>query len=74
MDWISTEPISILELDLDQRADEEVLVHAWRAEQLRRLGVPAPFADAFAAEIDWRELADMLGRGCPLGLALEIVR
>jgi hypothetical protein len=28
---------------------------------------------ALAAEVDWHELADLLGRGCPLDLALEIV-
>ena len=59
---------------LDQRESEERSVHAWRAEQLCRLGLPALVADAFADLVDWHALADLIERGCPLGLALEIVR
>ena len=59
---------------LDRDARETLAVHAWRAEQLRHLGVPAVIADAFADDVDWHALAAMIERGCPLGLAFEIVR
>jgi hypothetical protein len=70
------EPPSTLDFDLalDQRTDEERLVRAWRAEQLRRLGLPPAFSDAFADFVDWHELAALVGRGCPPLLALDIVR
>ena len=54
--------------------DEELLVHEWRAEQLRRLGVRRTFAEAFAGIVDWHEIADLVARGCSPELALEIVR
>ena len=63
-----------LETDLDERNPEELHVHEWRAEQLRRLGLPRVFADVFAGLVDWHELAALVGRGCPPMLALEIVR
>ena len=59
---------------LDEQSDEELLVHAWRSEQLRSLGLPPSDADAFADSVDWHDLAALLTRGCPLPLALEIVR
>jgi hypothetical protein len=73
MDPISTEPTSISELGSEGRVGEDVIVDAWRVEQLRRLGLSRLLAVALAADIDWHELADLLGRGCPLDLALEIV-
>jgi hypothetical protein len=73
MDPISTEPTSIPELGIERGADADVIVDAWRVEQLRRLGLSRLLAVALAAEVDWHELADLLGRGCPLDLALEIV-
>jgi hypothetical protein len=68
-------PLSTLELDvdLDPRPDESALVRAWRAEQLRGLGLPHAFAAAFADLVDWHELADLVERGCPPMLALAIV-
>ena len=60
--------------DLDRRASEARLVHAWRLEQLRHLGLPFVLADAFADVIDWHALAALIERGCPVGLALQIVR
>jgi hypothetical protein len=60
--------------DLDRSASEEGLVRAWRSEQLRRLGLPFVLADAFADVIDWRALSALIERGCPVGLALQIVR
>jgi len=58
----------------EQDDDEELLVHEWRAEQLRRLGVRRTFADAFAGIVDRHEIADLVARGCSPELALEIVR
>ena len=60
--------------DLDEESGEELLIHAWRSEQLRGLGLPPSVADAFADSVDWHDLAALLTRGCPLALALEIVR
>ena len=60
--------------DVDGQSGEELLIHAWRSEQLRGLGLPPTVADAFADSVDWHDLAALTTRGCPLGLALEIVR
>jgi hypothetical protein len=48
-------------------------VHDWRAEQLRRLGVPATLAEIYADQIDWHQVARLVRRGCPPRLALRIV-
>jgi hypothetical protein len=66
------EPIVMPTTELD--GDEDLLVHNWRAEQLRRLGVHRASADAFAGLVDWHEIADLVARGCSPELALEIVR
>lgn len=58
---------------LNRTDREERLVHAWRAEQLRRLGIPFVLAESFADRIDWHTVADLIDRGCPLHLALDIV-
>ena len=72
------EPIPTHDLDhepgLDHRKAEGLRVHEWRADQLRRLGLPQAFAESFAGLVDWHELAALVGRGCPPMLALEIVR
>ncbi len=60
--------------DLDCEETETRAVHEWRTEQLRRLGVPFLLADGFADNVDWHALSALIERGCPLGLALEIVR
>ena len=60
--------------DLDEQSGEALLIRAWRSEQLRSLGLPPNIADAFADSVDWHDLAALLTRGCPLPLALEIVR
>ena len=66
---------SLLEIeDLGEATDERLLVHAWRAEQLGRLGLPHVLAEAFADRVDWRALANLVERGCSPLLALEIVR
>jgi hypothetical protein len=74
MEPMATEPTSMPELVVDGRTEEELLVQAWRAEQLRRLGLPRALADAFADLVDWHELAALVARGCAPEVALEIVR
>jgi hypothetical protein len=57
-----------------QDAEERVRVHSWRAEQLQRLGMPYLLAESFADRVDWHSYAELVARGCPHRLALEIVR
>jgi hypothetical protein len=66
-------PISDAEL-VEHATDEELAIHTWRAEQLRRLGLSSTLAETFAGLVDWREIAALVARGCPPGLALEIAR
>jgi len=54
--------------------DEEILIQSWRAEQLRRLGLSSVLAELFASLVDWHEIAELVARGCPPLLAIEIVR
>jgi hypothetical protein len=68
------EPILISDAELVEDATEEGLIHAWRAEQLQRLGLPRLLAERFAEVVDWHEVADLIAGGCSLGLALEIAR
>jgi hypothetical protein len=68
------EPILMPARDLDSDDEEELLVHAWRTEQLRRLGLPRILAETFADLVDWHAFAELVGRGCSPELALEIVR
>lgn len=49
-------------------------VHAWRAAQLRRLGVPPPLAETDADRVDWHQIARLVQLGCAPVLALRIVR
>ena len=63
-----------LATDLDSRAYEGTLVHEWRSEQLHRLGLTWLSAETFADRVDWHALAHLIDRGCPVELALEIVR
>jgi hypothetical protein len=63
-----------LETECDSRTDKKLLVREWRAEQLRRLGVPPAHAALFADLVDWHAIADLVARGCPPTLALKIVR
>ena len=48
-------------------------VHTWRVSWLERLGVPGPLAEIYADCIDWHQIARLVRRGCPPGLALRIV-
>jgi hypothetical protein len=59
---------------LDGDIREILVVRKWRVEQLRRLGVPSILAETFADAVDWHAVSALIERGCPLGLALEIVR
>jgi hypothetical protein len=62
-----------IEFEVD-RESEDVRVYAWRAEQLRRLGLSTVIADVVATFVDWHEVANLVQRGCPPELALEIAR
>jgi hypothetical protein len=42
--------------------------------QLTRLGGPCSQAQTAADYVDWRQVAQLLRRGCPPRLALQIVR
>ena len=69
------EPILISDVELvEDRTDEELLVRAWRAEQLRSLGFSRLVSEMFAEVVDWHEVATLLARGCSHGLALRIAR
>jgi hypothetical protein len=52
---------------------DEPLIHAWRARQLARLGIPLALAEAVADHVDWHQIAALVCRGCPPRLALQIV-
>lgn len=69
------EPILISDAELVEDAtDEELAIHTWRAEQLRRLGLSRTLAETVAGLVDWREIEALVERGCPPELALEIAR
>jgi hypothetical protein len=61
-------------IDQDVRREDEPIVLAWQAGQLRRLGLSWRLAYTFAPLVDWHEVAKLVERGCPPQLALEIVR
>ena len=68
-------PIVFSDAELvDDATEEELAIHAWRAEQLRRLGLSRVLAETFAGLVDWHEMAALVARGCPPELALEIAR
>jgi len=64
-EWTGFEP---------ERENEQLRVHAWRVEQLARLGVSAVMADVVGTSADWHEVARLVHQGCPPDLALEISR
>jgi hypothetical protein len=55
--------------------DETELIEAWRAEALERAGYGARDAAKIAArlDIDLHVATDLLRRGCPADLALQIL-
>jgi hypothetical protein len=64
----------LTEIERDVRGEEEIRIRAWRAAQLRRLGLTSLLAYTFAPLVDWHEVAELVERGCSPMLALEIVR
>jgi hypothetical protein len=61
--------------DVDSEAvSDEASVYAWRVEQLARLGLSAVIANAVAGFVDWHDVAQLVDKGCPPELALEIAR
>lgn len=69
------EPFLISDEELvEDTIDEELLIHAWRVEQLQRLGLRHILAEAFADLVDWHEIAELISGGCTPELALEIAR
>ena len=48
-------------------------VHRWRVSQLKRLGISEMLAEVYADHLDWHQVARLVRRGCPPGLALRIV-
>jgi hypothetical protein len=68
-------PILISDAELvGDTTDEGLVIHAWRAEQLQRLGLSRILAEVFASRVDWHEIAALVARGCSPELALEIAR
>jgi hypothetical protein len=64
-------------IDIELMAEtmsEESRVNAWRVEQLAKLGLSLPIADAVADAVDWHDIARLVQDGCPPELALEIAR
>ena len=53
---------------------DDLLVHEWRVAQLTRLRIPWPLAQSAADHVDWHQVAELVHRGCPPQLALQIVR
>ncbi|MDX6426997.1 MAG: hypothetical protein QOD52_2402 [Gaiellaceae bacterium] len=70
----SQEPLAMLADERDEGIGGEHVVNAWRAEQLRLLGLSPMLAEAFAGLVDWHQIAHLVERGCSAQLALEIVR
>ncbi len=67
------DPLLITAEELDRKDIEWRLVRAWRVEQLQKLGLQFVLADLFADRVDWHTLANLIHRGCPPDLALDIV-
>jgi hypothetical protein len=72
-EWLEPSLVAAEEPD-DGPLGAEHVVNAWRAEQLRLLGLPPMLAEAFAGLVDWHQIAELVERGCSAQLALEIVR
>ncbi len=49
-------------------------LHEWRVSRLKRCGIPSHLAEIYADNVDWHQVARLVGRGCPPLLALRIVR
>lgn len=53
---------------------DELAVHNWRVSQLKRLGIPESLAEVYADRLDWHQVAHLVQRGCPVMLAVRIIR
>jgi hypothetical protein len=73
LDWMEVTAITP-EDDTAEIEPQDLGVWQWRAEQLHRLGLSWLLARVFAAVVDWHDFANLVERGCPPELALEIVR
>jgi predicted house-cleaning NTP pyrophosphatase (Maf/HAM1 superfamily) len=71
---LSLEDIDVYTAIALERTDEEQLVHEWQTEQLQRLGISETMAQVYASQVDWHQVAHLVERGCPPGLALDILR
>ena len=70
-------PEETMELTLPPAGHETIgkdPVHQWQVSRIARLGIPWPVAEAAAGHVDWHQLAALMQRGCPPGLALRILR
>ena len=48
-------------------------VHRWRVSRLKGLGISEPWAEVYADQLDWHQVARLVRHGCPPWLALRIV-
>ena len=48
-------------------------VHRWRVSRLKYLGISEPWAEVYADQLDWHQVALLVRHGCPPWLALRIV-
>jgi hypothetical protein len=67
------EDLELIEIE-SARESENTRVYASRVEQLAKLGLSTVIADAAASFVDWHDVASLVQKGCPPGLALEIAR
>ncbi len=62
-------------VDSEILSGEELQVARWRRKQLVALGLDSDTADLLAnGDTDWHQLEALLADGCPLELAVRIVR
>lgn len=59
-------------MEIDE--SDQVRVYAWRVEQLGNLGISPVIAGAVASFVDWHDIADLVQKGCPPELAVDIAR
>ena len=55
------------------KSEEDARVYAWRVEQLSGLGLSHAIASVMASFVDWHQIAQLVERGCPPELALQIL-
>jgi hypothetical protein len=74
-EYTGTEMASAAKLQETTLDSELEVVEQWRLEALQRAGYDSESAALLAAshEVDLHGAVDLLGRGCPLDLALQIL-